>query len=235
MKQWEFIARDRHILRRVPDHEGKPMYTEERLYTYLQQFERDFLRTKTRIIDATEGGAAKRGATTMKLAQAIRDFCSEGVPDAPRADGRPGQSWLRAGKCVASLQSRREEARQIEMISQDTLPLLEEIRDHLDDQPRVNQAIAKIDSLRARMDTFGATYDLVTQLTQQTELQRFQRDRQIHADKKLTGLALQRKQIDRDIENVRAVESAAKDFQKLMDDVIQKLLHFTDPATREAA
>src|SRR5205085_7846355 len=32
MKQWEFIARDRPILRRIPDFEGKPMYTEERLF-----------------------------------------------------------------------------------------------------------------------------------------------------------------------------------------------------------
>jgi hypothetical protein len=42
------------------------MYTEERLYTYLQHFERDFARTKTRIIDATEGGVLQRGATSMR-------------------------------------------------------------------------------------------------------------------------------------------------------------------------
>jgi hypothetical protein len=236
MKQWEFIARDRHILRRIPDHEGKPMYTEERLFTYLQQFERDFLRTKTRIIDATEGGAKKRGATSMKLAEAIREFCQDPLPRRPAADGRPGQQWIRAGKCVASLQARREEARQIELISQDTLPLLEEIRDHVDDQTRVNRAIAQIDTLRARIDMFGATYDLVTQLTQRTELKRFQRDRQITAAK-LTGLELQRKQIDRDLENVKAVAEAAQQFQGLMDETIQKLKTFTDPAEpkKEAA
>jgi hypothetical protein len=236
MKQWEFIARDRHILRRIPDHEGKPMYTEERLFTYLQQFERDFLRTKTRIIDATEGGAKKRGATSMKLAEAIREFCQDPLPQRPAADGRPGQAWIRAGKCVASLQARREEARQIELISQDTLPLLEEIRDHVDDQTRVNRAIAQIDTLRARIDAFGATYDLVTQLTQRTELKRFQRDRQIMAAK-LTGLDLQRKQIDRDLENVKAVAEAARQFQGLMDEAIRKLKSFTDPAelNKEAA
>src|SRR5258706_13841228 len=91
MKQWEFVARDRHILRRIPDHEGKPMYTEERLFTYLQQCERDFLRTKTRIIDATEGGAKKHGAKTMKLAQPIQDSCQEPLPTAAPADGKPGQ------------------------------------------------------------------------------------------------------------------------------------------------
>src|SRR5258706_237662 len=91
MKQWEFIARDRQILRRIPDHEGKPMYTEERLFTYLQQFERDFLRTTTQIIDATEVGAKNRGATTLKLAQPIQDSCQEPLPTAAPADGKPGQ------------------------------------------------------------------------------------------------------------------------------------------------
>ena len=232
MKQWEFIARDRHILRRIPDHEGKPMYTEERLYTYLQQFERDFLGTTTKIIDATEGGARKRGAESMRLAEAIRQFCDGPLPRPQVADGRPGQQWLRAGRCVASLQARREEARQIELISQDTLPLLEEIRDHVDDQARVNRAIAQIDTLRNRIDAFGPTYDLVTQLTQKTELERFQRDRQIGAAR-LSGLELQRRQIERDLDNVKAVAEAAGQFQRLMDEAIAKLKRFTDPATSE--
>ena len=151
------------------------------------------------------------------------------MPPAAASDGKPGQQWIRAGKCVASLQARREEARQIELISRDTLPLLEEIRDHLEDQGRVNSAIARIDALRARMDAFGATYDLVTQLTQRSELERFQRDRRIQA-KKLAGIELQREQIARDVENVRAVEAAAREFQGLMDEVIAKLKAFTDPA-----
>jgi hypothetical protein len=236
MKQWEFVARDRHILRRIADHEGKPMYTEERLFTYLQQFERDFLKTSTRIIDATEGGAKKRGAQSMKLAEAIREFCSEALPAGAVADGKPGQQWMRAGKCVASLQARREEARQIELISQDTLPLLEEIGAKIEDQGQVNRAIAQIDTLRARIDAFGATYDLVTQLTQKSELKRFQRDRQIAAAK-LSGVELQRKQIERDLENVKAVAEAAREFQKLMDEAIAKLKTFTDPgsAKKEAA
>jgi hypothetical protein len=229
MKQWEFIARDRPILRRIADHEGKPMYTEERLYTYLQQFERDFLKTRTRIIDATEGGAKKRGATTMKLAEAIRQFCGDELPRRGAETRATGQQWVRAGKCVASLQARREEARQIEMISLDTLPLLEEIRDHLEDQERVNRAIARIDALRGRMEGFGATYDLCTQLTQKTELRRFQQDRRMAAAK-LSGIELQRKQIERDLENVRAVAEAAKEFQRLMEQAIAKLKMFTDPA-----
>jgi hypothetical protein len=232
MRQWEFIARERPILRKIPDFEGRPMYTEERLFTYLQQFERDFLRSRATVIDATEGGARKRGTTTRQLADAIREFCTQALPERANPDGRPGQQWLRAGRCVASLQARREEARQIELISGDTLPLLAEIGEHLEDQSRVNSAIARIDALRNRIEAFGPTYDLVTQLTQKTELERFQRDRQIQA-RKLKGIELQREQIARDVENVRAVEQAAREFQGLMDEVIGKLKSFTDPAAAD--
>jgi hypothetical protein len=234
MRQWEFIARERPILRKIPDFEGRAMYTEERLFTYLQQFERDFMRSKARVIDATEGGARKRGAATRELADAIREFCTQALPERGHGDGRPGQQWVRAGRCVASLQARREEARQIELISRDTLPLLEEIRDHLADQPRVNAAIARVDALRGRIEAFGATYDLVTQLTQKSELERFQRDRRMQA-KKLAGIELQREQIARDVENVRAVEGAAREFCGLMDEVIGKLKSFTDPAAGKQA
>ncbi|HSV14861.1 MAG TPA: 6-hydroxymethylpterin diphosphokinase MptE-like protein, partial [Tepidisphaeraceae bacterium] len=79
MKQWEQIVRERHILRRVPDHEGRPTYTEERLFTYLQQFERDFLSTKTKVIDSTEGGVLKRGAESMPFARAIAQYITEGA------------------------------------------------------------------------------------------------------------------------------------------------------------
>ena len=217
MKQWEQIVRERFILRRVPDYQGRPMYTEERLFTYLQQFERDFLQSRSRIIDATEGGAAKRGATPMTLAQAIEQFCGSTLR--ALSDDYPGLRWDRAGECIELLEKRRDEARQIERISGRTLPLLEEIRDHIEDQPRVNRAIGDVDGLRARMNELGPTYDLITELTQSSQLKRFEADRRISAAK-LSGQEKQRRQVARDVENVRGVMEAAADFQRLMDQVI---------------
>jgi hypothetical protein len=117
---------------------------------------------------------------------------------------------------------RRDEAAQIEQISRETLPLLEEIGENLDDQPRVNRAIAKIDKLRARMDQYGQTYDHVTQFTQQTELARFSSDRKLAAAR-LDGAERQRKQVERDIDNVRAIIAAAQVFQQLMTEVAGQL------------
>jgi hypothetical protein len=220
MKQWEQIVREKYILRRIPDYQGRPMYTEERLFTYLQQFERDFANTRARVIDATEGGAAKRGAAPMPLAQVIDEFCAQSLPEVP--DDYPGLKWDCIGGCLELLKKRGEESAQIEQISRRTLPLLEEIRAHIDDQVRVNRAIGEIDGLRARMNDLGATYDLVTELTQSSQFDRFKADRKISAAR-LDGTERQRRQVMRDIDNVRGVADAAAEFQSLMTDVIEHI------------
>ena len=117
---------------------------------------------------------------------------------------------------------RRAEAETIRQISENTLPLLEEIRDYTQDQARVNRAIAKLDPLRAQMNGVGATYDLVTSFTQSTQLTRFRTDRAI-ASAKVTGEELQRRQVQRDIDNVKGVAEASAKFMALMDTIIESV------------
>lgn len=231
MKQWEQIVRERPILRRIPDVHGGAMYTEERLFTYLQQFERDFGQATEKVIDCTEGGALKRGATPMPLAQALAKYCTKPL-NPLNHDLHLGRDFSRMSEVADCLKLRREEARSIHEIADGTLPLLEEIRAHIDDQRRVNHAIARIDLLRARMNDLGRTYDLVTQLTQKSELQRFESDLKISSDKNLDPFEKQRRQVTRDIENCRAIISASKEFEALMQDVIAALPPAT---TKEAA
>ena len=196
------------------------MYTEERLFTYLQQFERDFLRSRRTIIDATEGGAFKRGTKIMPLADAVARHCQRPLPN--HASDHPGLRWELIEPCIASIEARRREAETIEQISRDTLPLLEEVREHIDDQARVNRCIAKIDALRGRMDSLGACHDLITQLSQLTELRKFQDDRRIAASR-LEGIDRQRRQVTRDMESVRGLSQAAREFRELMSEVVQHL------------
>jgi hypothetical protein len=229
MKQWEHIARDRHVLRKVPDHEGRPTYTEERLFTYLQHFERDFAKATSRIIDATEGGVLKRGAESMKLADVLAQFCTSPLPKVPPS--HPGFNWDRIGECAGSLQKRDDEAAQIESIAVETLPLLESIKERIEDQQHVNRTIALIDTLRARVAGLSMCYGLIMQLTQSTELSRFKADRKISADK-LEGVDLQRRQVHRDIENVQAVIAAAGEFRKLVQSVVVRMETFTDRISR---
>ncbi|MGA2500719.1 MAG: 6-hydroxymethylpterin diphosphokinase MptE-like protein, partial [Tepidisphaeraceae bacterium] len=220
MKQWEHIARERPILRKIEDWQGRPMYTEERLFTYLQQFERDFAATTRTIIDASEGGARKRGATAMTLAEALDRFCRQPIPLAP-AD-HPGLRWEMLNNVRACLDNRRREARSIADIGRSTLPLLEEVRDHLDDDMRVNRAIARIDALRSEMFELNHAYELATQFSQQTELDRFKRDFAIAASK-VEGSERQRRQTERDIENVKAIIAAAQELEKMVDEVLGEL------------
>jgi hypothetical protein len=219
MKQWEQIVRDRPILRRIPDQQGRPMYTEERLFTYLQQFEKDFAAAPGTIIDASEGGALKRGAKIMNLADVIEQYCDRPVQ---RLEDHPGQDWNTLGRCISSIQQRRSEAAQVGDIARHTLPLLEDIRDHVHDQQRVNRTIARIDQLRAKMNDLGHCYELISQLMQNTELDRFQQDRKIEAEK-VEGIERQRRQVQRDVDNVRGVIEASGEFVKLMDDVLARL------------
>jgi hypothetical protein len=229
MKQWEQIVRDRHILRRIPDVHGRPMYTEERLYAYLQQFERDFGASTSRVIDASEGGALKRCATVMTLADALREFCGPPLQRLPAQ--APAPRWDRLPQCIDSLRARHDEARQIQDISRDTLPLLQQVRDHLDDQPRVNRVIAAIDVLRGRMNGLGGCYDLVMQMSQLTEMKRFKADLHISASK-LSGMERQRQQVVRDIANCCAVGEAAGQFRVMLERLIDELTATTTAGDR---
>jgi len=231
-KQWEQIVRDKPILRRIPDFAGRPMYTEERLYAYLQQFERDFLQSDRTVIDATEGGAMKRGSTPMPLASALQQYCQPPLDRSPSP--HPGLQWDRLGEALRCIANRTEEAKRVEDISRQTLPLLEEVRDHVDDQARVNRVIGQIDLLRAQMNGLDECYQLITQLTQSTELDRFKADRKLAASK-TSGTEKQKRQVGRDIENVRGVMLAAQEFQKLMADVTERLQNEAKRRNVEAA
>jgi hypothetical protein len=231
-KQWEQIIRDKPILRRIPDYQGRPMYTEERLYAYLQQFERDFLQSSHTILDCTEGGALKRGSTPMRLIDALEKHCSPKI--SRQLSPHPGLRWNRLIEAAECLLRRKDEAKEVETISRKTLPLLEEVRDHLQDQVRVNRAIGQIDVLRAEMNRYTDTYDLVTQLTQSTELDRFRADRKIAAAR-TSATEKQRRQVTRDIANVASVAAAAVEFQKLMDEVRDQLIDDNNRRGKEAA
>ena len=156
----------------------------------------------------------------MPFAEAIDTYCTQSF-DIDLRD-HPGALPARSADCSASLRRRREEAERIEILSAETLPLLEEIRDHTEDQSRVNRAIVRLDALRAKVNEVGATYDLVTELTQQSQFDRFKADRGIRAAQ-LDPLEKQRQQVNRDIQNVQSVMDAARRFQELMDEVIERM------------
>lgn len=229
MKQWEQIARDRPILRRVPDHAGRSMYTEERLYAYLQQFERDFLKSGRLIIDASEGGVAKLGAVSMTLAETLARHCGTPLVRLPRVVVERSKSE-RLAAAAHSVGRRRDEAREIAAISGETLALLREISEKPTDVSFVNSRIALIDALRNRIHVLGHTYDLITQLTQSAELDRYRADRALGRQTD-DAPARQRRQLARDIANVTAIRAAAGSFVELMVDAADRIADFAQEAS----
>jgi hypothetical protein len=220
MKQWEQIVRDRPILRKVEDVHGNPIYTEERLHSYLQQFERDFARASAKVIDATEGGVKKAHSVVMTLREAIDQHCSDALPRV--ADDHGGYRWDRLGKALELVKKRRHEARSIVEISHRTLPLLQEAIDVLGNPVEINAVIARIDVVRREINALMPTLEMILSLSQANELRKFQSDRLIAAER-LEGQAKQKRQLERDIENVKCIIEAADEFAELMDQVMEKL------------
>ena len=232
MMQWQRIVRDRAILRRVPDYRGRQTYTEERLYSYLQQFERDFAATDRTIIDATEGGVAKAGARPMTLADALAEFCPSPIDKVrPQHDGL---DWTALDAAEAALLRRRDEAASIQRISDDMLPLLNRLSDSLGDAEATSRLMADIDALRVEINDYATTYELVTQLGQRGELDRYAADRRIAAAAHLSGIEKQRRQLRRDTGNVAHVAKSAGNFVTLMDECVA-ILRDTAERKRVAA
>ena len=55
--KWDRIVRGRPILRQVAGHDGQPLFSDDLLCTYREQFEKDISAVGRRVINATEGGA----------------------------------------------------------------------------------------------------------------------------------------------------------------------------------
>ncbi len=225
MKQWEHIARDRHALIQVEDWQGNTTYTEKRLVAYLAQFERMFAQTSMRVIDATEGGVAKRHTERVALAEVlegvevvdpsgIRCFAalSGGVGGAER------ETCLVAAGVDECLNKRLAEAAVLVEVSEKTLPLLEKVRDRPGDAKVVNDAVGKLDALRRRMledRDVDRTYRLAGDLTQRSERDRYLADLRIRAAG-LDDVERRRRQAQRDLANVRAISAAAQDLTQLL-------------------
>ena len=216
-KQWEHIARDRAALRRVEDWRGETTYTEQRLFSYLQHFERMFAASPMRVVDATEGGVAKRGTERMPLSEAISTFCDGLIPPPPPYPAAPAGDW--DARLAQSLRKRRAEALVVRDVSRRTLAALEAIQAAVGDAGRINVNIGKIDAYRRELEAVDATYTLMMTLTQRSEQERFRADRRIRAAG-VDAAERQRRQVGRDVANVQAVLVAADDFLSLLDAVV---------------
>jgi hypothetical protein len=183
MKEWMRIVRQRDILRKIKDAAGRDIYTDEQMFTYLEQFERDFGKCAVRIIDATEGGAGKAGAITMTLSEAARRFCAD--PLEPSRFDYLQRPWYDPNKLAPArnmLASRREELDAFRALCTETRDLLRELEGLLDRPDRFNRLIVRVDELRTLVQRHGVVFRMVRDVSQLGELQKFAADRRLAID-----------------------------------------------------
>jgi len=212
--EWDFLSRFRDILFEAEDIHGNPVFTDEQMFHYMQQFERDFHRSKARIIDATEGGLKKRNTEIMSLAEARERFCSDEIPaelyDFSRLSG--ALEAERLGEAIDVVEKRMREMREIRDVFERSLELLRRIRESIDDQPLVNSLIARVDELRKKAASHQLCYKLIRDANTSGEWTRLHRDKDLF-EKGLTGIEKQRAQAERDVEFLESLVHCASVIQ----------------------
>ncbi|MDX2130808.1 MAG: 6-hydroxymethylpterin diphosphokinase MptE-like protein [Planctomycetota bacterium] len=228
MLEWQRIARMRSLLRRAEDVHGRTIYTDEQMSTYLVQFERDFGRDAAkglRVIDATEGGVRKLHTTTMTLAEALEQHAGAG-PAGALALPAPGVADARARaerleRVAGRLRELRRESGRVGDLAREATGVLREMLERHADQARVNALIGRVHDIGTRAAASPAHW-LVQHVNQAGQLNRYRADRAIAAEG-LTGVARQKREIERDLKNVEWLGDAAGLVTGMLDDALVAL------------
>ncbi len=217
--EWERIARHRRMLRAATDRFGETLFTDEQMATYLAQFEKLFAedqRAGRTTIDATEGGAAKKHTRPMTLERALDEFASgDPLPEIPTPP-RAKITHERPAKLLERLGDLRRQTGRLAALCEQSRATLRKMQDAGGDQKKINRLIDRIDELRSESERLGPAYDLVQRINQTGAFNRAKADREINLSD-LDGPERQRRQIERDITNVRWLEDAAAEVARLLD------------------
>ncbi|UCG17552.1 MAG: motility associated factor glycosyltransferase family protein [Phycisphaerales bacterium] len=207
MKEWERLVRAREALRKVKDAQGRELYTDDLLFTYLEQFEKDFAGCPAKLINATEGGACIRGTESMTLRAALDRYGQHPIP-AERFAYRRNMQWYdrtRHQPARNELASRLDEVRAVGDICDEMSKLLEELQGLTDRPDQFNRRLTRVDELRTVLRSSDRAYQIITSASQMAELRRFTADRQLRVAAGKTEGERALKQLKRDMEFVKSV------------------------------
>ncbi|MCH7595467.1 MAG: motility associated factor glycosyltransferase family protein [Planctomycetes bacterium] len=223
-KEWDRIARNRSILRRVHGADGTNLFTDELLFTYLEQFEKDIAAVPCQVINATEGGARIRGTTAMTLADATDRFCQKAVDPTRFAyrDSIRAHDETMLEPTRKQLQNRIAELDGVVHLCEEMLGLLEELKGLIDDPDRFNKRLIRVDELRTKVHREARAYQIVNAATQISEFRRFSADRRIEAAGADSADRAKR-QIARDIEFMTGVADGARDVKPMLIEALARV------------
>lgn len=223
MREWERIVRHRRILSKVRDINGQEIYTDEQLFTYLQQFEGDFAGLPGRVIDATEGGVRKAGTRVMTLREVAQQYCLRDIPTERFAylDELRWDEPSQLEPARNELARRLEEANEVADICERMATLLRELQALLDRPDQFNRRIAEVDRLRLRMRRQERLYEMISAVSQHAELQKFSADRRIGLVEG-DDIERARRQLERDIRFVEAFAEGTDAVREILRTSIER-------------
>ncbi len=206
MMEWRRIVRHKAHLSRQTDINGQPIFSDEQMMTYLKQFERDFLNCPQRIIDATEGGMPKANTQRSTLAEALQEHATVDLPDLPIADQALDASRLQSAH--RQLESRRSQVTELRSTTVNALLVVEKMLQSQQDQRTMQRLFKQLQPLQQRVAELDETMDLVNAVNQLGAFNRLRADRAIAVEAQLPPLERQRRQLTRDMENLRWLRDA---------------------------
>jgi len=226
MKEWERILRNRDILKTVTDIHGRRIYTDDQMFTYLQQFERDFAASPARVIDATEGGAHKRNTTAMTLAEALDLFAKSPIP-ADKFDYLEKNTWFDP-QPLANLQEQMErrigETKEFKEFCEKTVTLLDKLQASIDDPAEFNRLIIQVDEIRSLVNTHLKALQMVCSVSAMAEMRRFLHDRNLEARKKdLAETERAKDQLTRDLEYIKALVKGSDELIDVLEKALDRI------------
>lgn len=219
MMEWQRIARHRLHLRKTQDVNGRSIFTDAQMHTYLQQFERDFAEYAQHglsTIDASEGGVRKQHATAMPLRDFLQLHATRTLPDLPPCVRSVDPQRLVAAN-ESILRLRREIAR-LRDLSRDTIRLIEAMLADQHDQNRMAGHFKRVEANRREVDRLMGAFELLNLVNQMGAFRRMKADRRLHMSRGLDAMTVQRRQLERDLENVRWLADAASEMLSQLDD-----------------
>lgn len=221
MMQWQRIARHKANLQKRVDVNDRPIYSDEQMLTYLAQFERDFAAASQTIIDATEGGLAKQHTAAMTLESALACYADRPLPQLPAASIQPDRQRLRQVETL--LADRIEQVKQFRTVSRKAVPVLNHMLRDQRDLAKMNQHFDKLEKHKRRAAELGEVFSLVNELNQVGLFNRVRADRAIQATESDDPYERQRRQLQRDLDNIDWLIAACDETLEIFTGAIERI------------
>ena len=221
MMEWQRIVRHRGHLSRQDDVNGRPIFSDEQMLTYLKQFERDFASAPQTIIDATEGGVPKAHTTKVALSQALSDHATKPVPAFPVCNQRTDGDRLQ--RLIRLLEKRLAETKEIRQLAVRSMPILARMIEHRRDRGRMDDLFRKLQRLQHRITELNDMFELINQLNTIGTFKRARNDRAIRHENITDVHDKQVRQLERDVENIEWLIQASDETLAILGDSLSRV------------